>query len=163
MQSKNFLEEQIVTQIEEVLRDRDASTQDIVMSSPVTGMGGENGGDTEMGDAPQSQTHPPPSARKGPAPPKLDRKQVEQRIEEDRERHKRLRESIWAVPQGDYAELDKLWEETSDLGEDDHRIAEEEWQEMQKATRRNCGHQHKKEATGTAAAASSNGRHTEGR
>ena len=29
---------------------------------------------------------------------KLDKRQIEHRIEEDRERHKRLRESIWAVP-----------------------------------------------------------------
>jgi hypothetical protein len=28
---------------------------------------------------------------------RLDKRQIEQRIEEDRERHKRLRESIWAV------------------------------------------------------------------
>jgi len=57
---------------------------------------------------------------------RLDKRQVEQRIEEDRERHKRLRESIWAVPSDEYAEFERLWEETSDLGEDDVIMAEEE-------------------------------------
>ena len=59
---------------------------------------------------------------------KLDKKQIEQRIEEDRERHKRLRESIWAVNADDdaNAEFDKLWVEASDIGEDDHLAAEED-------------------------------------
>ncbi|KAK0738535.1 CTD kinase subunit gamma CTK3-domain-containing protein [Schizothecium vesticola] len=73
----------------------------------------------------------------------LDRKQVEQRIEEDRERHKRQRENHWAVPAGGYAELERLWEETSDLGEDDGRMLEEEWQEWKgqmKAAGAGCEH-----------------------
>ncbi|KAK1831759.1 CTD kinase subunit gamma CTK3-domain-containing protein [Podospora conica] len=71
----------------------------------------------------------------------LDRKQVEQRIEEDRERHKRQRENHWAVPAGGYAELERLWEETSDLGEDDHRMLEEDWQEWREHMRANaCEH-----------------------
>ena len=57
---------------------------------------------------------------------RLDKKQIEQRIEEDRERHKRLRESIWAVNTGKNAEFDKMWEETSELGEDDYLAAAEE-------------------------------------
>jgi CTD kinase subunit gamma len=57
---------------------------------------------------------------------KLDKRQIEQRIEEDRERHKRLRESIWAVPSDEDAEFERLWEETSDLGEDDVIMTEEE-------------------------------------
>lgn len=84
-------------------------------------------GDGSGEDMPPSRTLPP--YRKSNAPPRLDKKQIEQRIEEDRERHKRQRENIWAVPQGEYAELDKLWEETSSLGEDDHRMGEEEYQE----------------------------------
>ncbi|KAK3943066.1 CTD kinase subunit gamma [Diplogelasinospora grovesii] len=135
LQNKNFLEAQAVVQIEEVLKERDTAAQDIVMSSPA------NGADQmDLGDMPPSQTLPP-SSRKGNAPPKLDRKQVEQRIEEDRERHKRLREGIWAVPAGEYTEMTKLWEETSDLGDDDTRMAEEDWEEWKMAAKINCPHQ----------------------
>ncbi|KAK3322474.1 CTD kinase subunit gamma CTK3-domain-containing protein [Apodospora peruviana] len=132
LQSKNFLDGQAVTQIEEVLKERDTASQDIVMTSPDNQV-------NDLGDMPPSQTLPP-AARKAQAPPKLDRKQVEQRIEEDRERHKRLRESIWAVPTGEYAELDKLWEETSDYGEDDDRMAAEEWDEWKQSAKHSCLH-----------------------
>ena len=57
---------------------------------------------------------------------KLDKRQIEQRIEEDRERHKRLKESIWGVGGDEYEEADKMWEEGSDIGEDDLLAAEEE-------------------------------------
>jgi hypothetical protein len=98
-----------------------------------------------VADMPPSQTLPQPqqpSRRHGPGAGgmKLDRKQVEQRIEEDRERHKRLRESIWAVPPGQNAERDKLWEETSDLGEDDHIMGEEEWEERGRTAQNSCVH-----------------------
>ena len=68
---------------------------------------------------------------------KLDKKQVEQRIEEDRERHKRLRENIWAVPRNEDldAEFGRLWEETSELGEDDFILYEEEAAERREAAR----------------------------
>ncbi|KAL2400415.1 hypothetical protein ABEF95_001615 [Exophiala dermatitidis] len=57
---------------------------------------------------------------------KMDKRAIEQRIEEDRERNKRLRESVWAVSGDDDQELDKMWEEGSQLGEDDQVIAAEE-------------------------------------
>jgi len=57
---------------------------------------------------------------------KVDKRAIEQRIEEDRERNKRLRESVWAVNGDDEEELNRLWEETSDLNEDDYVIAREE-------------------------------------
>jgi CTD kinase subunit gamma len=57
---------------------------------------------------------------------RLDKRQIEQRIEEDRERHKRLRESIWAVGGDDDAEFDKMWEDGSEIGEDDYLAAEED-------------------------------------
>lgn len=57
---------------------------------------------------------------------KLDKRQIEQRIEEDRERHKRLRESIWAVKAEGDGEFEKLWEEASDVAEDDYLAAEED-------------------------------------
>ena len=58
-----------------------------------------------------------------------DKKAIEQRIEEDRERNKRLREGVWAVSGEDEQELEKLWDEGSDLGEDDYVIAQEEAEE----------------------------------
>ncbi|KAK0630833.1 CTD kinase subunit gamma CTK3-domain-containing protein [Bombardia bombarda] len=143
LQSKSFLDRQAVSQIEEVLKDRDtAAEEDVAM------MGSPADGDMmDLGDMPPSQTLPPHS-RRGNAPPKLDRKQVEQRIEEDRERHKRLREGIWAVPSGDYAEMDKLWEETSDLGEDDHVMGEEEWLEWKEVAENSCPHRREAAANG---------------
>lgn len=63
---------------------------------------------------------------KGPTVERLGKKEIEQRIEEDRERHKRFRESIWAVDTSVEDEFDRLMEETSDLCEEDFRMMEEE-------------------------------------
>ena len=63
---------------------------------------------------------------------RMDKRQIEQRIEEDRERHKRLRESIWAVPGEGFEELEKLWEEASDVNEDDYVTAREDAEERRK-------------------------------
>lgn len=98
-----------------------------------------------MTDIPPSQTIPKPGRRT--APQRLDKRQVEQRIEEDRERHKRERESIWAIPKVDNAEMDKLWDETSDFGEDDDRLLSEELDDFQKEMETQpC--QHEKAANG---------------
>ncbi|KAJ6446541.1 CTD kinase subunit gamma [Purpureocillium lavendulum] len=122
LQGKGHLESQAVTQIEDVLKERETNDDDLgLASSPV---------DVEMVDRPQS--HPTPKHSRRPAPHRLDKRQIEQRIEEDRERHKRERESIWAVPKGDDAELNKLWEETSDFGEDDDRLVTEEEEDFVK-------------------------------
>jgi CTD kinase subunit gamma len=150
LEAKSFLDAQAVREIEEVLRERDTAAHDVAMSSPAAG-GAAQAEDSLMmgGDMPPSQTLPQPSSRggrhggsggPGAGRMKLDRKQVEQRIEEDRERHKRLRESIWAVPAGPNAERDKLWEETSDLGEDDHIMGEEEWEERVRTAQNSCVH-----------------------
>ncbi len=141
LQNKCFLETQAVTQIEEVLRDRDASAQDIAMSSPPAVAGGNADGADHLADTPPARTLPPYGKRGNAPMSKLDRKQIEQRIEEDRERHKRERENIWAISAADDAELEKLWEETSDLGEDDHRMGDEEWAEWKAEDEaRKCPH-----------------------
>lgn len=57
---------------------------------------------------------------------RLDKRQIEQRIEEDRERHKRLRESIWAVDGEDEREMERLWDECSEIGEDDYLGGDED-------------------------------------
>jgi len=136
LQQKSFLEAETVIQIEEVLKEREIGT-DIGMSSPA-----KDGAD--LGDMPPSQTIPKAgrggSGSGNSGPQRLDKKQIEQRIEEDRERHKRLRENIWAVPKGDDAEMWKIWEETSDLGEDDHIMGEEELLEYERTVRMSCPH-----------------------
>ena len=77
-----------------------------------------------------SKNSPAPTGKNGGQ--RMDKRQIEQRIEEDRERHKRLRESIWAVPGEGYEELDKLWEESSDINEDDYTTAREDAEERKK-------------------------------
>ncbi|KAK3494437.1 CTD kinase subunit gamma CTK3-domain-containing protein [Neurospora hispaniola] len=92
------------------------------------------------GGPPSSNQHSNLSKRGGGvnmAAPRLDKKQVEQRIEEDRERHKRLRENIWAVPSGE--EMDRLLEETSELGDDDMRTIWEEQEEWERSLQAGIG------------------------
>ncbi|KAF8472104.1 CTD kinase subunit gamma CTK3-domain-containing protein [Kalaharituber pfeilii] len=61
---------------------------------------------------------------------KFDEKTINQRMNEDRERHKRLRENIWAIPppsaENMNPEFELFWENCSDLGEDDYEIMREE-------------------------------------
>jgi CTD kinase subunit gamma len=64
---------------------------------------------------------------------KTDKRQIEQRIEEDRERHKRLRESIWAIGDDGDEEFEKMWDEASEINEDDYIAAEEDAAERRQA------------------------------
>lgn len=140
LQSKNFLQTQTVDEINDVLKERETANMDAVMSSPV------NSTNPGLGDMPASRTIPKPGG--GVPPQRLDKKQIEQRIEEDRERHKRLRESIWAVPtETADAEMWKMWEETSDLGDDDFLLAKEEEQERQRCATDSCVHRQHEETT----------------
>ncbi|KAI1373422.1 CTD kinase subunit gamma CTK3-domain-containing protein [Hypoxylon crocopeplum] len=109
--SKCILLEQTVTEIEGCLKERDTSA-DLGFSSPANG---DNTTRPRNGNGPTSSNRP-------------DKRQIEQRIEEDRERHKRMRENMWAVPQSFEEEAAKLFEETSDLGEDDRILGAEEWE-----------------------------------
>lgn len=134
LQGKGYLESQAVSQIEDVIKERETNIEDLGLASP--------NGDVEMTDMPPSQTIPKPGRRS--TSHQLDKRQIEQRIEEDRERHKRERESIWAVPKAENAEMDRLWEETSDFGEDDDRLLTEELDDFQKEMeiQSNCQHHH---------------------
>ncbi|KAI0181077.1 CTD kinase subunit gamma CTK3-domain-containing protein [Hypoxylon sp. FL1284] len=114
LMAKSILLEQTVTEIEGCLKERDTSA-DHGFSSPAKG---------DDNAQPRSASGPSTANR-------LDKRQIEQRIEEDRERHKRMRESMWAVPSSIEEEAMKLYEETSDWGEDDRILCEEEWQEFQ--------------------------------
>ncbi|KAM7205079.1 CTD kinase subunit gamma CTK3 domain containing protein [Rhypophila sp. PSN 637] len=133
--AKNFLDKESVIQIEEVLRERDAASQELDSLTPPPPEDG-----MELSKIPPSQALP----KRTNLPPRVDRKQAEQRIEEDRERHKRQRENVWAVPSGDYAELEKLCEETSDWGSDDSRELDEENKEWKKSFDMTCEHRMEK-------------------
>ncbi|KAM0198720.1 hypothetical protein ACHAPA_001058 [Fusarium lateritium] len=139
LQGKGYLDLQTITQIEDVIKERETNVEDLDLTSP--------NGDVEMADMPPSQTIPK-LGRKG-ASHQLDKRQIEQRIEEDRERHKRERESIWAIPKAENAEMNRLWEETSDFGEDDDRLLTEELDDFKKEMEMQSGcHHHQGTANG---------------
>lgn len=98
LQAKSYLNPQTVVELEDCIKDRDQ-------------IAGVHVAEGEEDDG-RGRRH--------------DKRQIEQRIEEDRERHKRLRESIWAVePEGDQEFL-RMLDETSDVGDDDYIMAAEE-------------------------------------
>lgn len=124
LNSKGFLLEQTVGEIEECLKDRAAASHgDMGFSSPARGEtdGRSNGtganGTSTGGDA----TGP---SRSKPA--KLEKRQIEQRIEEDRERHKKMRENMWVTPRDAEDRRRKLWDDQSDCGDDDDRLGAED-------------------------------------
>jgi CTD kinase subunit gamma len=114
LQQKSILEADTVAELDAVLKARD-----IAPTHPFIA-------DDASGGTPGSKPMRNGSAR-------LDKRQVEQRIEEDRERHKRARESIWAVPGEDTEEMDRLWDDASDIGEDDYLGADEDAGERRQA------------------------------
>lgn len=123
LEGRGFLQGQTVGELEEFIAGRDAAG---APPSP-PGLGEQEDG------TPSVARNTPASVREPWAAPavKLDKRQVEQRIEEDRERHKRAREGIWAIRQlsgdlGDDVEREKVWEETSDMEDDDYEMAKEE-------------------------------------
>ena len=59
---------------------------------------------------------------------KLGKKDIEQRIEEDRERSKRKKEGAWQVKDPEQ-EWDDIWSETSSMNEDDINLMHEEAEE----------------------------------
>lgn len=111
--NKSILLEQTVVEIEGCLKERDTSA-DHGFSSPANG----------------EEITRPRSTSGAPTANRLDRRQIEQRIEEDRERHKRMRESMWAVPDNLEDEALKFLEEMSDWGEDDEIRLREEREEF---------------------------------
>lgn len=132
LQSKNFLQPQTVLELEECIAGRDSGA---LPSSP-----GHDQTKPEDGLHSVTRSTPHSTVRDPAYNPgiRLDKRQIEQRIEEDRERHKRAREGIWAIPQApggslsEDAEIEKLWDEVSDIGEDDYTIAREEAEERRR-------------------------------
>lgn len=120
LQHKSILVPDTVTEIEACLKERDTLPAHPALS-PIE--------PNTQGDQQPSQTAVP----KVNGVSRLDKRQIEQRIEEDRERHKRLRENIWAVNDEDDQEFERLWDDVSDIGEDDYIAAEEDAFERRQA------------------------------
>lgn len=139
LHNKKFLDDETVSQIDEVLQDRYQTAQDLAIMPALSPREDGLPHSDNLGDMPPPRTRITPRNKNLP-PPKLDRKQVEQRIEEDRERHKRQRENIWAVSQEDDGELNRLWDETSSLGDDDERMGREEYEEWKEQALAKCLH-----------------------
>ncbi len=119
LQQKSILVSEIVLEIEACLKERDTLPAHPALS-PIQ-VNGQH-------DSQGSLTTP-----KMNGIVRLDKRQIEQRIEEDRERHKRLRESIWAVGADEDQEFERLWDEGSEVGEDDYLAAEEDAMERRQA------------------------------
>ncbi len=109
LQSHGILLPETVAELEAVLKSREVEHPFTMDVSPA------NRGNSRNGQA------------------KMDKRQIEHRIEEDRERHKRLRESIWAVPGEREEEMERLWDEASDIGEDDWVVGREDREERRQA------------------------------
>ena len=88
--------------------------------------GGSGGGGSTGGGAGNFATGGSTASGETIGTTRLDKRQIEQRIEEDRERHKRLRESIWAVGDTGDGEYVRLWEGASEIEEDDILGADED-------------------------------------
>lgn len=113
LQSKDILSAGTVTEIDAALKDRETHPAHL---------------DLEQDEVPEDSARSKTGTPRNPKTQgmRVDKRQIEQRIEEDRERNKRLRESMWTVSGNDADEFSKLWDEVSDIGEDDFINAKEE-------------------------------------
>ena len=123
-QQKAVLEPDTVAELEACLKDRETHLEQSVLEPlDQTLTGPTNGNPSQLGDTSQGNAT-------GKATVRPDKRQIEQRIEEDRERHKRFREGIWMVNKNaDDDEFQRMWDECSDFGEEDFIAAQEESQE----------------------------------
>ncbi|KAL9104321.1 MAG: hypothetical protein Q9163_000712 [Psora crenata] len=120
LQQKSILAPSTVQEIEDGLKERDT----LPGANPALSPTSPNATNAPGAPAPENTA----SMTVNGLTTRLDKRQIEQRIEEDRERHKRLREDIWAVGgvENPDEEFDKMWDEVSSLGSDDCLQAEEE-------------------------------------
>ncbi|KAL8684916.1 MAG: hypothetical protein Q9218_008074 [Villophora microphyllina] len=121
LQQKNILQPDTVTEIEGCLKERDTIAAEHSALSPIDA------------NAQRENPHHLATSNKLNGVTRPDKRQIEQRIEEDRERHKRLRESIWAIGDEGDQEFERLWDEVSEIGEDDYIAAEEDAMERRQA------------------------------
>ncbi|KAH8424712.1 CTD kinase subunit gamma [Aspergillus melleus] len=113
LQTKEILSAETVAEIDAGLKERETHPAHLDLEAEE---GPEGSGKSKNGT---------PRGTRGSGM-RVDKRQIEQRIEEDRERNKRLRESMWTVSGDDGDEHAKFWDETSDIGEDDFIAANEE-------------------------------------
>lgn len=109
LRNQKVLSEETVMEIDSCLKERDTRQGQLLDYELAEGQDGDKAGT-------------PRNSRANGAL-RVDKRQIEQRIEEDRERNKRLRESMWAVSGDDRGEFYQLWDEVSDVGEDDYMDA----------------------------------------
>ncbi|KAK8001522.1 CTD kinase subunit gamma CTK3-domain-containing protein [Apiospora marii] len=135
LNGKGFLLDQTLTELEECLKDRDASQAEAGLSSPVNGEAvmstalPANGNAAANASNVAAAGHSSGDARTTNGTghtTRLDKRQIEQRIEEDRERHKRRRENLWVVPRSQVDERAKMMEDASDIDDDDFKFEREE-------------------------------------
>ncbi|KAJ5253684.1 hypothetical protein N7524_010864 [Penicillium chrysogenum] len=117
LRAKEVLSVETVAEIDAALKDRDSHPSHLDLEQEE----GAEGGSKSKSDKPQLR---------------LDKKQIEQRIEEDRERNKRQRESMWAMTGSDRDEYNQMWEELSPTGEDDFIRSREEALERAECVRK---------------------------
>ncbi|ORY69582.1 CTD kinase subunit gamma CTK3-domain-containing protein [Pseudomassariella vexata] len=149
LNTMGVLSDQTIVEINECLKDRNVSHGDFTLESPAL-KAATPSLNAEVNGATLGQSRNRNSTSATAAPPRLEKRQIEQRIEEDRERHKKRRENIWAVPRDPQVEMWKFFDDTSDLGEDDHILGREERAECRKVFNENlCSHMKspRKEAT----------------
>ncbi|XHG02201.1 hypothetical protein AWENTII_005556 [Aspergillus wentii] len=115
LQSKSILSAETVAEIDAGLKDRETHPAHLDLETEEPDGNGKSKSGTPRGYTVNGM--------------RLDKRQIEQRIEEDRERNKRLRESMWAVSGDDGDEQGRFWDEASDIGEDDFISANEELME----------------------------------
>ncbi|EED15515.1 conserved hypothetical protein [Talaromyces stipitatus ATCC 10500] len=109
LQDKNFLSSETVTEIDAALKERETNPSNVLDS-----------------EVPEDSGQTPSRSSKANGTIRVDKRQIEQRIEEDRERNKRLRESMWTVSGNNKGEFQQCWDDVSDIGDDDFLGAEEE-------------------------------------
>jgi CTD kinase subunit gamma len=119
LQNKSILSTETVGEIDSALKERETHPAHLLDLEPVEGA-------AEDPATGKSKSGGTPRGAKANGIIRVDKRQIEQRIEEDRERNKRLRESMWAVSGDDRGEFRKFWDEGSDTGEDDYLGADEE-------------------------------------
>lgn len=127
---KGVLTAEVLTVIESGLKDKEEKMGRLLGDEEGNAVGDKGAVEAAAEGAVESHKQTPRTGTGHSTKPngvsKMDKRAIEQRIEEDRERNKRLRESVWAVTGDDDQELDKMWEEGSYVGEDEHIIAGEE-------------------------------------
>lgn len=116
--AKKVLSGETIAEIDAGLKDRETHPAHLDLEAEE---------DAEANPDPKSRTGTPRGFKANGFRP--GKREIEQRIEEDRERNKRLRESMWTVRGDDHEEHMRFWDETSDIGEDDFTAAQEELME----------------------------------